>query len=95
MPRIDTLVILPDIAEKLATKHQVEPEEVGEVFDAKPRHRFVENGYREGEDVYMAYGRTEAGRYLVVLYILKKSHEALVISARDMEPKERSWYGKK
>lgn len=43
----------------------------------------------------MAYGQTQDGHYLTVFFILKHSHEALIISARDMDNKERKQYGKK
>ncbi len=39
--------------------------------------------------------RTDAGRYVSILFIHKASNEALVLSARDMAPKERRRYGKK
>jgi len=55
----------------------------------------VEKGKREGEDVYLALGQTDAGRYLAVLFIYKKSGEALVLSARDMARGERRWCEKK
>jgi hypothetical protein len=38
----------------------------------EPKFRFVENGDREDENVYIALGQTEAGRYLTVLFIHKK-----------------------
>jgi uncharacterized protein len=44
---------------------------------------------------YVALGRTEAGRYLSVLFIYKLTREALILSARDMARKERKIYGKK
>jgi uncharacterized protein len=43
----------------------------------------------------MAPGRTDAGRYIAVLFIHKKSNDALILSARDMAAKERKQYGKK
>jgi hypothetical protein len=43
----------------------------------------------------MALGQTDAGRYLSVLFILKADDEALVLSARNMAPKERKRYGQK
>ncbi len=43
----------------------------------------------------MALGQSGAGRYLTVLFILKLTHEALILSARDMAPKERRRYGQK
>jgi len=55
----------------------------------------VEKGRREGEDLYLALGRTDAGRYLSVVFVLKPEHTALVISARDMAPHERKRYEQK
>jgi uncharacterized DUF497 family protein len=56
----------------------------------------VQRGERAGEDVYMALGQTNAGRYLTVLFIYKKkAKEALILSARDMAKKERKRYEKK
>jgi uncharacterized DUF497 family protein len=55
----------------------------------------VEKGERESEDVYMALGQTDAGRYLTVLFIHKKTKEALILSARDMAEKEKKMYGRK
>ena len=57
--------------------------------------RFVEKGERKGEDVYLALGQSDAGRHLAVLFIFKKTREALILSARDMAAKERKRYGKK
>ena len=65
------------------------------MFTNKPKFRFVEKGEREGEDVYLALGQTDAGRYLAVLFIYKKTKEALVLSARNTARKERRQYGKK
>lgn len=93
--RIEGIIWLRDVVDKLASKHHVETYEVEEVFNHRPRFRFVEKGKREGEDIYLALGRTDAGRYLAVLFIYKKSGEALVLSARDMARRERRWYEKK
>jgi uncharacterized DUF497 family protein len=43
----------------------------------------------------MALGQTNGGRYLAVLFICKKTKEALILSARDMAKKERKQYDKK
>lgn len=48
----------------------------------------------KGEDVYLALGQTDAGRYLAVFFVYKKSHDAIVISARDMDDKERDEHEK-
>ena len=92
---IEGIIWLTDIVDKLAVKHHVETYEVEEVFENKPRFRFVEKGRRKGENVYMALGQTEAGRYLTVLFIHKLTKEALILSARDMAKKERKMYGRK
>lgn len=93
--QIEGIIWISDIVDKLATKHHVETYEVEEVFDHRPQFLFVEKGDREDEDVYLALGRTEAGRYLSVLFIHKQSNEALILSARDMARKERRYYGTK
>ncbi len=93
--RIEGVIWLRDIVDKLASKHHVETDEVEEVLNGKPKFRFVEKGERRGEDVYLALGQTDAGRYLSVLFIYKKTKEALILSARDMARKERRRYGRK
>ncbi|MBI1764529.1 MAG: BrnT family toxin [Acidobacteria bacterium] len=81
----------PYIFTTTAWKHQVDPAEVEEALNNRPKIRFVE----KGEDVYMALGRSCAGRYLAVLFVYKKTREALILSARDMVKRERRQYGKK
>ena len=93
--RIEGVVWLPRVVDKLAFKHWVETEEVEEDLGGRAKFRFVERGEREGEDVYMALGQTDAGRYLAVLFIHKDTREALILSARDMARKERRQYEKK
>jgi uncharacterized DUF497 family protein len=43
----------------------------------------------------MALGQTDSGRHLSVLFIYKRTKEALILSARDMARKERRHYDKK
>jgi len=93
--RIRGIVWLREIVDKLAAKHRVEPHEVEEVLANTSQFRFVEKGERDGEDVYIALGQSDAGRYLTVLFVYKKTREALILSARDMAAKERKQYGKK
>lgn len=92
---IEGIIWLTNIIDKLAVKHHVETYEVEEILENKPRFRFVEKGDRKGENVYMALGQTEAGRYLTILFIYKTTKEALILSARDMAKKERKMYGRK
>jgi hypothetical protein len=93
--KIEGIIWLRHVVDKLAFKHHVDPDEIEQVFNSKPKIRFVEKGDRKGEDAYMALGQTDAGRYLAVLFIHKKTKEALILSARDMASKERQQYGKK
>ncbi|MEG3437939.1 BrnT family toxin [Pannus brasiliensis CCIBt3594] len=78
--------------EKLAVKHNVTTDEVEGVLFSYPHVRKAGKGNIEGEDVYVAYGQTEAGRYLVVFFIRKNRTSALPISARDMTDSERRYY---
>jgi uncharacterized protein len=91
---IHGVIWLQKIVEKLARKHHLTQDEVEEVFLNRPQYRFIERGKIEGEDVYSAYGRTDAGRYVTVIFIRKIAHRALIISARDMTRQERKQYGK-
>lgn len=93
--RFEQIIWLPAIEEKLFHKHHVIRREVEEVLKSRPLVKFVEKGNQTGEDVYAAYGRTEAGRYLIIFYIAKPNKAALIISGRDMNDKERKAYGKR
>ncbi|HNT78643.1 MAG TPA: BrnT family toxin [Anaerolineae bacterium] len=92
--RIHEVIWLQAIEEKLQDKHGVWVEEVEEVLFGRPHIRFVEKGHHQDENLYAAYGQTEAGRYLIVFFVLKADTSALIISARDMERKERRLYGR-
>lgn len=93
--KIRGIIWLEEIKEKILQKHHVFPYEVREVLEASPRFRFVEKGFRLDENVYAAMGRTEVGRYLIVFFIYKKNHNALILSARDMTSSEKKLYEKK
>ena len=41
---------------------QLRTDEVEEIFDRRPRYRYIETGDIQGEDLYAAMGQTEAGR---------------------------------
>lgn len=93
--KIEGVIWLRAVVDKLALKHRVQTHEVEEALSNKPKFRLVEKGKRKGEDVYIALGQTDAGRYLAVLFIRKKTMDALVLSARDMARKERKQYDEK
>jgi uncharacterized DUF497 family protein len=54
-----------------------------------------ETGKVEGEHLYNALGQTKHGRYLSIFFIKKLNSKALIITARDMNRKERQRYEKK
>ena len=93
--KIERFIWLRDIVDKLTFKHHVDTSEVEEVFDNRPKIRFVQKGHCKGEDVYIALGRSEAGRYLAVVFIHKRNNDVLIVSARDMTKKERKQYERK
>lgn len=94
--RIDVIVCPNHIEDKLESAHHVKVQEARQVLLGKPRIRFAEKGHVAGNDVYGAFGRTHAGRYLSVFFVYKpETKTAIIISARDMNEKERKAYGRK
>jgi uncharacterized DUF497 family protein len=90
--RIEEILWLEAVIEKLLQKHQVDTDEVTEALTGRPKIRMIEKGHRTGEDLYLALGRTDAGRYLSVFFLLKTGGIALIVSARDMSSSERKRY---
>ena len=90
--KIANVIWLDPFAEKLAIKHHVTTQEAEEVLLTNPYIRRSRKGRVKGEDVYAAYGQTEAGRYLVVFFIHKGRGSALPISGRDMTTSERGLF---
>ena len=93
--KIEGFIWFDDIIEKLGHKHNVQQDEVREVFASRSRFRFVEKGHRSGENIYVAMGQTIAGRYLVVFFVYRKDGRAIILSARDMKNAERKKYEQK
>lgn len=62
---------IDNIVEKLHWKHQVSQEEIRELFDNRPKFRFVEKGHHSDENVYFAKGQTMTGRYLIMFFVYK------------------------
>ena len=89
---IKGVIWLPDVIDKLIWKHNVFREEVEDVLFSHPMYRKVKKGHVPGEDLYAALGCTDAGRYVIVFFIYKLTHEALVLSARNMDDAERRQY---
>jgi uncharacterized DUF497 family protein len=92
---IAELLWLDAVVDKIESKHRVTPTEVEEILSNRPRIRKMNKGRFRGEDVYRALGQTRAGRYLTVFFIYKQTKEALILSVRDMDQKERRSYASK
>jgi uncharacterized DUF497 family protein len=89
--RLNEVIWKDYFVDKLAVKHSVSTDEAEEVLFGKPHVRRVQRGRVKGEDLYSAYGQTDAGRYLIVFFI-RKGTAALPISARDMTDSEERYY---
>lgn len=86
---------LDRVIDKIELKHNVTQIEVEEVITGNPLFKKMKKGHFQGEHVYRAMGQTESGRYLVVFFIQKRKGQALILSARDMDEKERKSYAKR
>jgi uncharacterized DUF497 family protein len=92
MMRLNEVIWKDYYVDKIEVKHRVFTDEVEEVLFDKPHVRRVQRGHVKGEDLYAAYGQTDAGRYLIVFFIRKERTAALPISARDMTDSEERYY---
>ena len=92
---IEGFIWLTDIVDKIESKHGVTISEAENIFTGRPFFSRIEKGHIKGEDLYRALGKTDSGRYLTVFFIYKETHEALVISARNMTGRERKYYAKR
>ena len=91
MMRLNEVIWKDYYVDKIEVKHGILTDEVEEVLFSKPHVRRIQKGHVKGEDLYTAYGQTDAGRYLIVFFI-RKGTAALPISARDMTDAEERYY---
>jgi len=89
------LLLRDQVIDKLIWKHNISEVELRQVFNNQPKIRFIEKGKVKGEHLYVASGRTDAGRYLLIFFIMKRNKKAFIITARDMTDGERRKYAKK
>lgn len=89
-------IIYPDgVIDKLLRKHVIKINEIEEAICNKPKIKKAQKGKYAGEDLYYAYGQTDSGRYLIIVFIYKENKDALIITARDMDTKEKQHYERK
>ena len=70
------------------SNHSVSPEEVEEVLFNDETEPLIMRG-KEGK--YLAYGKTNGGRFLLVVWAAKY-RKTKIITARDMGRKEKPFY---
>jgi len=94
--KISKIIWLENIVEKILEKHRIITDEVEQVLKNKPKFRLVEKGFKKGENVYSALGKSNANRFITVFFIFKeKAEEALIITAREMTKNEKRRFEKK
>ena len=78
-------------SDKNLPKHNVHNWECEQLFFNKPLLVLEDPGYSVAEKRWAAFGKTDSGRLLVVIFT-KRGNLLRVISARDMNSKERKFY---
>jgi len=88
--KIENITWDEDTANHIA-RHAVSPEEVEEVlFNDSDSPRIM----RGKENRYLAYGKTNAGRFLLVVLIIA-NRKTRIITAKDMTDREKKFYRRK
>jgi uncharacterized DUF497 family protein len=77
--------------DKNLVKHKVENWECEQIFFNAPLLVLEDPSHSRAEKRWAAFGRTDAGRLLLVIFT-KRGDLLRVISARDMNRKEREFY---
>ena len=90
--RIQDVIWHEEFVAKIADKHGIMTDEVEHVLFSSPHVRWAEKGRVKGEHLYVAYGQTPAGRYLVVFFIRKRGSAVLPITAREMTRAEQRYF---
>jgi len=89
MLRIESLEIDDHILDKIESKHGVSFEEVEEACLSEKRHV-----RKSREGLYKLFGRTEAGRYILVVLVNLGAGNWKIVTARAMTDNERRLYSK-
>lgn len=80
-------------ARKNQDKHSVSQSEAEQVFFNDPLLLLADQRHSADEPRYHALGKTEDGRRLLIAFTLRQDNTLIrVISARDMNRRERSYY---
>ena len=76
---------------KLALKHGISHIECEEVFMNEPVYVGQDELHSRDEDRHIILGPTNQGRYLFIVYTMRRG-KVRVVTARKMEPNERRHY---
>ena len=80
-------------------RHEVSPEEVEEICSCEDPRPRIEKGKKSKNrlalNLYYVLGKTAAGRFLFIVLRPNRKGEARVITAREMDSKERRRYGRR
>lgn len=87
--QVEELVWHEQVVEKIQHKHRVTQTEVKEVFFSGTPH------FRGAGGVAYAFGQTQAGRYLFIVFKPLGQRRAEIITAREMNPTEKRYYKKR
>lgn len=71
--RIDRIILLDEIIEKIRRKHNVTVTEVEDVFKNNPKFRRGPAGNYVKENIYYALGSTDTNRLLREKWIIRKN----------------------
>jgi len=77
--------------DKNQIKHNVSTGEAEQIFFNEPLIVLDDDKHSDNERRYAAFGITDKGRTLVIIFTIRSS-KIRVISARDMNRKERAFY---
>lgn len=75
-------------------KHKVSNKEAEEIFENDPKFIFKDEKHSQLESRNGIFGQTNKGRKLSVVFVIRKDR-IRIITARDMNRKERSAYEEK
>lgn len=78
-------------SDKNWVRHQVSQGECEQVFFNEPIIVFADDKHSQNESRFYLMGTTDSGRFLVVIFT-KRKNKIRIISARDMNKKERNYY---
>jgi uncharacterized DUF497 family protein len=78
--------------DKNRLRHNVENFECEQIFFNRPLIILDDSKHSESEKRWVALGKTDKDRFLVIIFTKRKKNLIRIISARDMNKRERAFY---